>query len=175
MNRNIRKLLSEKSGVTLIEMLLYISISAIMLTAVALFLQLITTSRIKNQVVNEVEQQGLQIMQEINQKIRNSEAVISPTVGNSASSLSLDLYNPLKDPAVYSLSSGNLELSEGAGSTSYLNSNQTIVTNLVFTNLTRDNSESVIRIEFTLDHINPSGRNEYNYSKTFYSTASIRR
>lgn len=175
MNKIYQKIKDDKSGVTLIEMLLYISLSAIMLTIVALFLQLITTSRIKNQVVNEVEQQGLQIMQEINQKIRNAESVNSPTAGNSANSLSLNLYNPQKDPAIYGLSGGDLELTEGGNPVLPLNSNQTVISNLIFTNLTRDNSEDVIRIQFTIEHINPSGRNEYTYIKTFYSTASIRK
>ena len=55
-----------------------------------------------------------------------------------------------------------------------LTNSRIVASNLTFTNLSRAGTPGTIRIQFTLTHINPSGRNEYNYNKTFYGSASLR-
>ncbi len=78
-----------REGFTLIEILLYIGIAAVMATAVSFFMHLILQSRIENQAAAEVEQQGIQIMQVITQTVRNSSSIGSPLPGAGAASLSL--------------------------------------------------------------------------------------
>ena len=64
--------LSTISGFTLVELLLYVGISSAILLASSLFLATLLESRIKNQTIAEVEQQGLAVMQIITQDIRNA-------------------------------------------------------------------------------------------------------
>ena len=50
-------------------------------------------SQAKNQVIAEVEQQGEQIMSLMTQTLRNADAVNSPTKGNNASTISIDVFD----------------------------------------------------------------------------------
>ena len=163
-----------KKGFTLIELLLYVSIASIILLATSVFLSTLLESRIKNQTIAEVEQQGLQVMQLITQTVRNAEAITAPTVGTSASSVTLDVITVASDPTVFDLSSGVLRITEGAGSAVALTNSRVTVSALTFQNLSRTSTPGTIRIQFTITHVNPSGRNEYNFSKTFIGSATLR-
>ncbi|PKL72744.1 hypothetical protein CVV26_00595 [Candidatus Kuenenbacteria bacterium HGW-Kuenenbacteria-1] len=166
--------LKATKGFTLIELLLYISIASIMLLAISIFLFLLLQSRVKNQTIAEVEQQGLAVMQIITQTARNAEAIISPLQGISASSLTLDVIASANDPTIFDLTNGVIKIKEGTGSNVSITNSRVIVSNLSFSNLSRTNTSGIIRIQFTLIHQNLSNRNEYNFSKTFYGSASLR-
>lgn len=170
----MQPLLQTKKGFTLIELLLYVAISSVMLLAISFFLQTLLESRIKNQTIAEVEQQGLQVMQLITQTTRNAEAITSPLLGTSASSLTLDVITVISDPTIFDLSSGAIRITEGAGSPVALTNSRVTASNLTFQNLSRAGTPGIIRIQFTLTHINPEGRNEYNFSKTFIGSATLR-
>ncbi|OGD62601.1 hypothetical protein A2160_06250 [Candidatus Beckwithbacteria bacterium RBG_13_42_9] len=154
------------AGFTLVELLLYASIVGAVVLSMAGFLSLLMQSRVKNQTISEVEQQGVQVMQIITQTSRNAASLNSPTQGQTASSLSLDA-------TVFDLSSGTIRITEGGSPISLTNSRVT-ASALTFKNLSRTDTPGTIRIQFTLTHVNPQGRNEYNFSKTFYGSASLR-
>ena len=62
-------------GFTLLEVLLYVAIIGIVFFSVSIFISLTVESRIKSQVIAEVEQVGTQTMLLIEQTIRNSVGV----------------------------------------------------------------------------------------------------
>jgi Tfp pilus assembly protein PilW len=163
-----------KKGFTLVELLLYLGLAAAMLLAVSVFLSVIMQSRIKNQTVAEVEQQGWQIMQLMTQTIRNSEAINSPSAGGTASTLSLQQTSAPVNPTIFDLSGTTIRITEGTGSPIDLNSTKVEVSALNIENLSRTNTSGNIRIWFTASHINPGSRKEYDYTKTFYGSASLR-
>lgn len=162
------------AGFTLIELLLYVAISSVMLLAISFFLQTLLESRIKNQTIAEVEQQGLQVMQIITQTTRNAEAITLPAQGASASSLTLDVITGASDPTVFDLSGGVIRIAEGAGSPVALTNSRVTVSSLSFSNLSRASTPGTVRISFTLTHVNPDGRNEYSFTKTFIGSATLR-
>ncbi|MBI4713620.1 hypothetical protein HY771_00310 [Candidatus Uhrbacteria bacterium] len=162
------------AGFTLLELLLYVGISSIILLSISVFLFSLIESRTKNQVIAEVEQQGAQVMQTIEQTARNAEAINSPTIGANASTLSLDVVTGGYDPTVFDLSSGVIRITEGAGSAVSLTNSRVTATSLTFYNLSRTSTPGIIRVQFTLTHINLEGRNEYTYSKTFVGSAALR-
>lgn len=170
----MKKIESSQKGFTLIELLLYVSIASTILLVSTLFMQTLLESRVKNQTIAEVEQQGLQVMQQITQTVRNAENITSPSVGNSASSLTLDVVNASDDPTVFDLSGDTIRVSEGVGSPVALTNSRVTATSLNFQNLSRADTPSIVRISFTLTHVNPEGRQEYNFEKTFYASASLR-
>lgn len=163
-----------KKGFTLIEMLLYLSILSIVVLALSSFLYLSYSSRVKATVIAEVEQQGNQIMSIINQNIRNSQSITSPAAGVSAGSITLAEYSAPLSPTIFSQSVNKLQITEGATSAVDITSNRVIVSSLTFQNLSRASTPGIIRIQFTLSHVNPSNIGEYIYSKTFTSTTSLR-
>ena len=157
--------ISNSNAFTLIELILYIGIASILLVTISSFLFILLESRVKNQTIAEVEQQGIQAMQIVN----------SPTQGTSGSTLSLDVITAGNDPTVFDLSSNTLQITEGSGGAVSITNSRIIVSDLTFRNLSYSNAQGAIKIEFTLTHINPEGRQEYGYSKTFYGSASIRK
>lgn len=162
------------TGFTLIELLLYVSIVSILLLATSFFLFTILQSRIKNQTIGEVEQQGLQVMQIITQTARNAEAITSPAQGTSTSSLTLDVITVADDPTIFDLAGGAIRIKEGAGSAVALTNSRVNASALTFYNLSRTNTPGITRIQFILTHVNPAGRNEYSFTKTFTAGAALR-
>lgn len=163
-----------QKGFTLIELLLYVSIISVMLLVFSQFLSLLFQSRIKNQAILEVESQGTQIVTQISQIIRSADNINSPSAGSTASSASIDVYNASKDPTLFDLSSGTIRIKEGAGSYISLNNSKVTASSLTFKNLSRTGTPGIMTFQFTLTFLNPSLRNEYDYSKTYYGSASLR-
>ncbi len=172
--KNDLKNFKKGEGFTLIELLLYITVASTMLLAISVFLLNLLESRIKNQTIAEVEQQGLQVMQLVAQTARNAESITLPVPGASASSLTLDIITIADDPTIFDLTSGAVRIKEGADSAIALTNSRVVASDLAFQNLSRAGTPGAVRIRFTLAHINPEGRNEYSFAKTFIGSAALR-
>lgn len=144
---------SDAEGFTLIELLLYISIVGVILASVSVFFFIILQSEVKNQAIVEVEQQGAQMMQRITHKIRNAGSINSPLPGQSSASISLD--------------TGSFNISDFVFP-------EVSASNLIFKNLSKSDTPGIIQVQFTLSYNNPENKQEYDYSKTFYGSASLR-
>ena len=163
-----------KKGFTLVEMLLYMSILSVIVLALSSFLYLSYSSRIKATVIAEVEQQGNQTMSIITQNIRNAQSITSPATGASANSLTLTEYSALLSPTIINQTGNKLQITEGLNPSVDISSNRVVISGLSFQNLARPSTPGIIRIQFTLNHLNPNNLGEYTYSKTFTTTASLR-
>lgn len=174
MNKIILNQKTSCQGFTLIELLLYVAIVGSLLIAVSLFMALCLDARVKNQTISEVDQQGNLVMEQITQTIRNASGITSPAAGSSASSLTVTVPTPSFSPTVFSLASGVLQIKEGTGATVSLTNSKVQVTGLTFTNLSASGTNGIVRVSFTLSRVNPNNRNEYDYQKTFITSASLR-
>lgn len=161
-------------GFTLIELLLYGGLLASVIFSLAVFLSLLVQSRMKNQVVAEVEQQGMLATMRMLQVVRNSSLINAPAAGASGPTLAVNMPQVGLSPTVFALGSGAITMTEGAAAAVSLTNNLVSVSGLVFTNLSRAGTPGTVRIQFTISYINNSGRNEFDYSKTFDSDASLR-
>lgn len=166
--------MKQKNAFTLVELLLYIGLVVIILLAVVQLLAVMLQSRIKHQVITQVEEQGMLLMQRITQSIRNTDAIFSPATGEASNALSLDVAGVNNDPTVFSSSGGIIQMTEGANSSVALIAGKVILTDLRFHNLSRAGTPGMIRIDFTLRYDNTTGRQEYEYSKHFFASASLR-
>jgi competence protein ComGC len=164
----------KKSGFTLVEALLYVSIISVMLLVLSAFIFSILQSRTKFQTISEVDQQGIQAVQIVSQTIRNSNSITVPVQGASGSALTLGLADAGKNPTVFNSAGTNIQIKEGTGAIIPLTNSRVIVSGLSFQNVTKTNTPGIIKFQFTLTGVNPSGRNEYDYAKTFYGSASLR-
>lgn len=163
-----------EQGFTLIEILLSISITTAMLLLVVSFSFMLIQSRIKNQTVSEIEQQGAQIMQLMLQTIRDADAVITPSTGNTSSFLLIDTSDVLHSPVIFDISGGTIRITEGSSSPLSLSNDRVDISNLVFYNTSRSTVTDAVHIQFTLTHTNPRERQEYTYTETFSSGATVR-
>ncbi|MDO8260851.1 MAG: type II secretion system protein [Candidatus Magasanikbacteria bacterium] len=168
-----KEILKNKKGFTLIELLLYVGVTSFILTAVVSFTSVLLQIQAKNKTVAEVEQQGAEVVQVISQAIRNSNGINSPSSGASATSLSIGMDDASKNPTIFSVNTGVLQVSEGAN-TYYLTNSKVTMVNLSFSNLSRDGTPGVVKFSFTLSYVNNDERSEFNYDKTFQASASLR-
>ncbi|HUQ30263.1 MAG TPA: hypothetical protein VM103_01960 [Candidatus Paceibacterota bacterium] len=162
------------SGFTLVELLLYVSIASFLLIAVSVFLSTLLSARVKNETVMEVEQQGSFVMDVMTQTIRNATAISTPATSTAAVSLSLRTGVASTTPTVFDLATSTLRVTEGVGSSVAFTSADIVASDLLFSNLSGSSTPGTIRIQFTLTAINSSGRNEYDYRRTFYGSATLR-
>lgn len=162
-------------GFTMIELLLYAALASVILGSISGMYSPFSSARIKQQTISEVEQQGTQVLQMITQTIRNAKTITTPSIGASGASLVLADYVSGSNPTTFDLSSGVLRICQGASCTPVpLTSSNVTVSALSFNNLSYATTPGIITIQFVITYTNPSGRNEYAYTKTFYATASKR-
>lgn len=163
-----------EKGYTLIELLLYVTIVGTLLVAVSIFFAMTSESRIKNQSIVEVDQQGTFVMEYIASTVRNADSITAPTAGGTGASLTLAVPTGPLSPTVFDLNGTTLQVTEGASAAIALTNSKVQVTSLAFKNLSRASTPGVVQISLTLSRINPSGRNEYDYQKTFITSVSLR-
>ncbi len=164
-----------QKGFTLVEMVLYVSLCSIILLSSSMLLSSLLGSRIRNQTINEVNQQGFQVIQLVTQTIRNSRSIQVPTIGVSSSTLSITTGNALVNPTVFWVSSSTFMIQEGGKTPITLTNSRVVVSSLSFQNISSaSSSEKIIKISFTVDYNNQSGKPEYSYTKTFNGSATLR-
>ena len=156
-------------------MLLYVSICSMLLLSLSLFVTFLFEARIKNQSIADVNQQGTQVMYMITESIRNASSVEIPSVGGASSTLSLTVENGLLSPTVFTVGSGTVMITEGSNFPVPLTNSHVTVTGMSFKNISSLSSgDRIIQISFTISYNNSSGRNEYDFSKSFTGSATIR-
>lgn len=165
---------SYQAGYTLIELLLYIAMIGVLLGAVVAFFGMTTDARVKNQSITEVNEQGTYVMDYIAQTVRNASAITSPAIGASGSSLTLTVPMASLSPTVFSLTSGVLQVKEGTATAVPLTSSKVQVSAFTITNLGRSGTSGIVKISFTINRLNSSGLNEYDYQRTFTTSVGIR-
>jgi competence protein ComGC len=163
------------SGFTLIEMLIYVFIFSLFIFALFSFSNIVTNSRIHDQIILEVNGQGSQAIQSITQTVRNAKSVNSPTASNSSAVLSLETYDSATNPTIFSVTSGGvLQVKEGTNPEIDLTNNRVKVSNLSFSNLAEIGQPGIIRISFKLSNLSESAISAKNYSADFIASGAIR-
>lgn len=162
-----------QDGYTLIELLLYVALVGAVLTSVTFFFGVTLDARTKNQSILEVNEQGTAVMDIVTQTIRNSNSITVPTIGTSGASLTLVVPTGALSPTVFSLSSGAVQIKEGAGALAPLTSSKVQVSSLTFENVSRASTPGSVQVSFVVSRVNPNNRNEYDYQKTFTGTAEL--
>lgn len=165
---------NKNTGMTLIEMIIYVSIFSMVVISFISFQSNMTATRINNQRILEINDQGQKIMKIITQTIRNSNNVNTPTVGNSSDSLNLNMYDVNINPTIFSNLDGILYIQEGGGPSIALNNNKAILSNLNFSNFSSSGTADIIKISFTLSSP-PYGEGADVYSYVFNSSAQLRK
>lgn len=162
------------TGFTLIELLLYIVIISVLLGALSAFFGLTLDARVKNETINEVDQQGNFVLDTIAQTVRNATSISAPAPGASSNTLSVIVPSGGLSPTVFSPNGSAVSMAEGTNPANNITSSLMTVNNLTFKNISRPGTSGIVQISFTILRVNPSGRNEYDYSKTFTTSVAIR-
>lgn len=163
-----------RKGFTLVELLLYTAISASLLLMLSLFFHTALETRVKQQAIAEVEEQGTAAMQQLLQDARNAESIISPATSTSAGSLTLNMPGTAINTVVYDSAGGALRIMRGTTSTMALTNTRVSVSDVIFTNLSGFGTRGTLRAAFTLAYAASTTRAEYMYSRRFIGSATMR-
>lgn len=161
------------TGYTLIELLLYISMVSILLFSITSFFSVTIESRIKNQSIAEVNDQGAAVVDYISRTVRNATSISSPAAGGTGTSLTLVVPTGANSPTVFNLNGTTLQVKEGTAAAVSLTSSDVQVTNLTFKNLTLSGTSGNVQVSITLSRTNPAGKNIYDYQRTFTTSAEV--
>lgn len=181
LQKNIRYL---RRGFTLVEVLLYIAIVAVIIFAIGTSVQAFLEARVKNQAIAEVNNQGGRAMQMILQAIRNATAI------NNFTSSSFNLTMPVaaQNPTCFQLTNSKIQMQEGTSGCAgtwidLTDANKVTVAIIsgsgdagIFTNLSRTGTPGIIRARYNVTYVQPAGVNVYfqSYNKNFQGAASRR-
>lgn len=159
-------------GFTLIELILYVAIITIVMSALIPFAWSVIEGSAKSSVEQELSSQARYVSERIKYEIRNAKDINSV----SATSISLKETTAAYDPTVVDLSGGKVRVTQGTGLPVNLNSNNTSVTSLAFTDYrSADKKTKHIQFVFTIDDNYTGSRQEYNApAQTLESSAELR-
>jgi len=171
---------SKSEGFTLIEMLLYIGIIAIMLATLLSFSLQMLASSAKSQTDQTVYSEERYATERLTYEIRNAAGVnvASSSFGvnlaaSSTAMLSLSEASSPLNPTVFSVASGTFMVQQGTGAPIALNSSSTQVTSLVFSNYSTGTYNNVGFL-MNISDSSTSTRNEYVASTTIEGSAEVR-
>lgn len=174
---NDLQLKTTKTGFTLVEILIYLAIVGLVVVSFISFAVVISDSRGKAYVEQEVQANARVALNLITQKILASDGVNAgaSTFDSDPGVLSLSMANGSKDPTVINLSAddGQLQIKEGSDSAVVVTSDEVRVTNLIFTDLTSTSDKENIRIELTMEYAETDDV-IYSYSQSLQTAVSLR-
>lgn len=162
-------------GFTLLEFVLYIGIVGIVLLVAGAIGLNVLFGKAKLMAVEEVSQSARFALERMSERIRSAKAIVNPLPGAAAAALSLEFADADKNPTVFDAAAGILRIKEGLGAPIPLTANEVSITDLQFSNISYPNTPGTLRVELRLKLVNPENRQEYNFEKTFYTTANIRK
>jgi prepilin-type N-terminal cleavage/methylation domain-containing protein len=176
------KMNTKNKGFTLIEIILYMSLLAILLTAFTPFMLQLIKGGEKASSGQDVYSTARYISERIKFEIRNSNGIYaaSSTFNANLATTTGAIFSIIGDspnnPTVFtvSTSTGTLFISQGASAPVALNPSSTAVSNLTFSNnSSADNKSKNFRFTITVKNSGGKGQ-EYEASTTIVGSAEVR-
>ncbi|HLD96357.1 MAG TPA: type II secretion system protein [Patescibacteria group bacterium] len=167
-----------KRAFTLIELLIYMALVSVFLTAAVTSMWDIILGSTKSSVEQEVQESLRYVSHRLGFEIRNANSIGGSSdfgvnlAATPGALLSLSSPNP-NNPTEFRVDDGLLQVKQGAGDWTTISSSALEVTDLVFTDLTDGSSEN-IEFTVTVKYRNPGSRSELEKESTFESSAQLR-
>lgn len=155
----------KRSGSTLIELLIFLAFFAVSSSVLLQFFILTSEQRIKQQVITNVDQTGIQLMQTITMRIRDSERISDPAATESGSILTLQLADSGLHPTVIGISGSILYVAEAETITA-MTAETITVRDFVAINTSAAEDRPSVLITFTVAEAIPLGA-QVEYARTF--------
>ena len=155
------------------EALIYLAVVSLLVGTVGALISLTNRSIARENVREEVEEQGRLALETITRTVRNASAINAPAAGATAASLSVNVDVGAQSPTVFSLSGGAIQAAEGAGAAVPVTNTNVTATALSFQNLTRASTPGTVRVSFVLSSLVTTGTGPFVYTQTFYGSASL--
>jgi type II secretory pathway pseudopilin PulG len=160
-------------GFTYLELIIYMGIVTIVMAALIPFAWNTIEGGVKSATQQEISSQARFVSERLKYEIRNATDIYSV----SATQLSLATANPVTNPTIFALNSGNITISQGITCPVALNSRNTTISSLAFTNYSSaDNNTKNVQFALTVGANYPGSgsRQEYNGSTTLEGSGEVR-
>lgn len=166
------KQFNNNRGFTFIELILYVAILTIVLSALVPFAWNAVETGVKSAVQQEVNSNARYVSERIKYEIRNATG-INYLVGSTI--LSLATATPATNPTLIYSSGGNMFIKQGTADPVSIISAKTVINSLIFTNFTSGDSKTK-HIQFVINIAAAFGaaRQEYQDSVVIESSAEVR-
>ena len=172
-------------GFTLVELILYVALVGILLTAAAIFATDVVLGSIKGRVKAQVQSEARFALEKMRQEIVMGKNIITPTQGNSGNILQIEIPgSPASTLTCLQASGSIIQVSQGgiaspaSCNTTWqdLTSGNVEVSNLTFTNISSGTSlgEEAVRISMTLKNKNPGGKKEFDAEMNLETSIALR-
>ncbi|MBZ9578288.1 type II secretion system protein [Patescibacteria group bacterium] len=161
---------------TLMEILVYIAVLSIVITAIVSFVLWFIHSNTKTKAMRETLDNARRVMEIMTYEIKEARSIYAPTTTSTQLSLETTKYLPEGEETSFIdfyLCDYRLCLKKESRDSIALTSDSVEINNLVFTRIVSGEVPS-IQIDLTIDYKNPTNRPEYQASVGLKSTVSLR-
>lgn len=143
-------LVTHKRGFTLIETIVYIALLSILISGSILITYQITQGTENVNTKTTTDEEAHFLLRKIDWTLSGITAINDPAAGSSGAGLSVDKING-PNPLVFDLDSGNVRLSRASGGFTILNSENVMVSGLLFEHIAPVGTKpAAVRVSFTL-------------------------
>ncbi|OIP80809.1 hypothetical protein AUK45_02985 [Candidatus Peregrinibacteria bacterium CG2_30_44_17] len=164
-----------KKGFTLVELILYLAILAILLPITAFLLLNLQEGAVKARAIRTVSQNGRFAFAQMQLAVRNADTITSPSVGATSSSLVLVTDDPATNPTSFFVSGTRLMIQEGSSASAVLTELGVQITDLQFQNVSPTGTSGTLRMQFSVSPTSASGNPAYTAGQQFWGTSAIRK
>ena len=154
----------QNRGFTLIEFIIYMAIVSAILVLTSIYILDIIESDSFSNAHRNVQQNGRTALRIINQSIKNSTAFLIAHQG-----IILTMEDSAENPTTIQLRNGAIEMQKGSDTNVALTDSDVIVSSLYFTDLSYADTPGTVKINFTIEYNNRSGRAIYDVLQNFQS------
>ncbi len=137
-------------GFTLLELILYIAMLAMISLMVSVVLNTLLQARQNIQQANEVNEQAALLLLKLTAAVRNAELITYPAAGQSGSNLQLVTADPGSTSLRFELQAGVLGVVEGSSAWQPLSTSAVQFEDFFVTEVSGSGAAQAIRFEFTL-------------------------
>lgn len=158
-----------RSGYTLIELLIFVAISAVAVVAFVSILVVAVRLQASQSASAEVQTESTALLQNIQYYVQNAALVDIP-MDTPTGTLSLRMGTGAIDPTTITLASGTVYIAQGGGAPQPLTSNRIAVSNLAFTRHANPPAHDSVSVTFTATANGPSA--QQLFSQAFNTTVT---
>ncbi len=158
-------------GLTLVELLLFIGLLTLASGAVMGLLFLTSENRVRQSTTADVEQNGLQLIQFLENEARQAERILDPARGTSGSILTLQMSDEETNPVVIGALSGTVLLVRKDGEYG-LTPAEVTVSDFRVWNTSPSNERPSLFVSFTMSGIAPLAQSGA-YTRTFQTGMTL--
>src|SRR6266404_1489448 len=145
----MKKYFLSQKGFTLIELVIYIGILAILLSVLSSIFTSILDVQLQPTSTSSVNQDGRYLLSKLLYDVKSSSAILVPANPGTVSSTMQLTINSIN--YTYSLNGGNLQIvNNSTNDTDVLNSYDTSISGLTFTRVGNGGSSDTVRVSYTV-------------------------